>query len=828
MHPAASDSHDQEAEEARSGSCSSCMQKPFLSCFQLPSFTQHALRFAPPNSFYNMWKLKIAEGGPWLKSGNGHVGRETWEFDPNFGTSEEREEVEAARIEFQKNRIRTRHTSDVLARMQLAKANNFSIDLQKEKDGNPTNIDTATVSDILKKALSYFSAIQAHDGHWPGDFPGPLFTTATMIIVLYVTESLSITLSSEHYKEICRYLYNRQNMDGGWGLHAEGESSMLSTALNYTALRLLGENVDYGPDMSMHKARKWIHDHGGATMIPILGKVWLSVLGVFEWSGVNPIPPELFLLPSFVPIQPGRLWSHFRMAFIPMSYLYGKKFVGPITRLVISLREELHIHPYKKIDWKEARKLCAKEDAYNPHMWLQECLSDCLYSFGEPFLTRWPISYMRKRALQQIAEFLKYEDENSQYICIGAAQKALSMLCCWIENPNSDAFKRHLARVADFLWVGEDGMKVRVCAGQLWDVAFAVQAILACSIAEEFGSTLKKAHGFIKTSQIMDNPSGDFSRKYRHISKGGWAFQVADQGWQVSDCTAEALKALLLLSKCLSDGADYQMETCCYFDAVNVLLSLQNPNGGYGTWELARTNPWMEIFNMTEIYADIIVEHQYVECTSSVIQALALFREKYPGHRRDEIDQCIKKATEFIEKFGSWGICFTYGTWFAIEGLSAVGQCYDDSTCIRKACKFLLSKQLTNGGWGESHLSSRTKAYTNLDGEKSHIVNTAWAMLALMKAGQVERDPAPLHKAARLIISMQLSDGDFPQEEMIGSFLKNGPLCYMAYRNIFPIWALGEYQKLVFQNYQTSSIKKTNIAPSAGNAALKNSANLHP
>jgi len=305
----------------------------------------------------------------------------------------------------------------------------------------------------------------------------------------------------------------------------------------------------------------------------------------------------------------------------------------------------------------------------------------------------------------------------------------------------------------------------------------------------------------------MDNPSGDFSRKYRHISKGGWAFQVADQGWQVSDCTAEALKALLLLSKFSPDIAGDQMETCRLHDAVNVLLSLQNPNGGYGTWELARTYPWMEIFNMTEIYADIMVEHQYVECTSSVIQALVLFHEKCPGHRKDEIDQCIRRATEFIEKlqhddgswFGSWGICFTYGTWFAIEGLLAVGQSYGNSTRIRKACKFLLSKQLCNGGWGESHLSSRTKAYTNLDGEKSHIVNTAWAMLALMKAGQVERDPAPLHKAARLIMSMQLGNGDFPQEEMIGSFLKNGPLCYMAYRNIFPIWALGEYQKLVIQ-----------------------------
>jgi hypothetical protein len=48
------------------------------------------------------------------------------------------------------------------------------------------------------------------------------------------------------------------------------------------------------------------------------------------------------------------------MAFIPMSYLYGKKFVGPITRLVVSLREELHVHPYEKIDWKAARNSCAK------------------------------------------------------------------------------------------------------------------------------------------------------------------------------------------------------------------------------------------------------------------------------------------------------------------------------------------------------------------------------------------------------------------------------------------------------------------------------------
>jgi hypothetical protein len=67
----------------------------------------------------NMWKLKIAEGGPWLESGNSHIGREIWEFDPNFGSDEERDDVKSAQEQFQKNRFRTRHSSDILARMQV-------------------------------------------------------------------------------------------------------------------------------------------------------------------------------------------------------------------------------------------------------------------------------------------------------------------------------------------------------------------------------------------------------------------------------------------------------------------------------------------------------------------------------------------------------------------------------------------------------------------------------------------------------------------------------------------------------------------------------------
>jgi squalene cyclase len=59
-------------------------------------------------------------------------------------------------------------------------------------------------------------------------------------------------------------------------------------------------------------------------------------------------------------------------------------------------------------------------------------------------------------------------------------------------------------------------------------------------------------------------------------------------------------------------------------------------------------------------------------------------------------------------RFGSWGICFTYGTFFAIKGLALSGRTYENSDAIRKACSFLLSKQLHTGGWGETYLSSET------------------------------------------------------------------------------------------------------------------------
>jgi cycloartenol synthase len=38
---------------------------------------------------------------------------------------------------------------------------------------------------------------------------------------------------------------------------------------------------------------------------------------------------------------------------------------------------------------------------------------------------------------------------------------------------------------------------------QLWDTAFAVQAIISTNLFEEYGPTLEKAHMYIKKSQVI-------------------------------------------------------------------------------------------------------------------------------------------------------------------------------------------------------------------------------------------------------------------------------------------------------------------------------------
>ena len=373
-----------------------------------------------------MWRLCSAEEGqdvipkigkP-LKTLCKLAGRQVWKYEIGKDAQGEAqgegeaEAAEEAREEYKANRAKgVKHSADELLRIQCCGAgykNVTRVDtsyargpiggesksgLEGNEEGSGSTSSEEDVNACLLGGLEFYQQLQQEDGHWPGDYGGPMFLMPGLIITCYVTGQMESILPKEHRKEMIRYLMNHQNDDGGYGLHIEGHSTMFGTVLSYVSLRLLGAEAD---DARCQKARKWILIHGGATLIPSWGKFWLSVLGVFSWDGLNPTPPEMWLLPytgysGVGYMHPGRFWCHCRMVYLPMSYIYGARIVGKVTPLVEALREEIHLKSYALIDWNKARNevsFIKNLSKIHPHTFLRYFC--CFFLFFSPSLLPLP------------------------------------------------------------------------------------------------------------------------------------------------------------------------------------------------------------------------------------------------------------------------------------------------------------------------------------------------------------------------------------------------------------------------------------------------------
>ena len=133
---------------------------------------------------------------------------------------------------------------------------------------------------------------------------------------------------------------------------------------------------------------------------------------------------------------------------------------------------------------------------------------------------------------------------------------------------------------------------------------------------------------------------------------------------------------------------------------------------------------------------------------------------------------------------------FIYGTLFGIRGLLAAGARPGDPA-LRSACRWLLERQREDGGWGEHHSGCLTGRYVP-HGE-SQVIQSAWAMMALLEAG--DPDWAAISRGARFLLEAQDGEGAWPKQDMAGVFFRTALLDYVLYRQYFPLHALGLYER---------------------------------
>jgi len=614
-------------------------------------------------------------------------------------------------------------------------------------------------------------------GSWEGEVVWCPMLAAQYVMLQYL---VGVEITPERRARLIRHFENTRFSSGLWGLHELSAPYLFVTTLVYVAARLLGVEAS---DPLLAPARQFIRREG-VLNIPSWGKLWLALVGLYDWRGVPPLVPELWSIPKALPIHPSKFYCHTRNIQMAMSVLYGRKAEPPKTPLLDQVRDEIYAVDYAAVDWSAARRSLRRAELVTPPGRPLRAIMELL-----AFFERHHRPAPREQALRDLDDRIRWELQTTDHTSISPVSGMLNILALrsgYIDDPDA---KRALARLEAWVWEDdEDGLRVAGARSASWDTAFSLQALTAASPHSDVDTAIKRGAAFLDSQQIRETFPGHRGA-HRLDPKGGWCFASVWHGWPVSDCTAEALEALLTTPTVIIDPDDAR-------NAARFILQCQNPDGGFGSYE-QRSRVGLEWLNPAEMFGDSMTEHSYIECTASCIAALATFRRRFPNYLGAEIEPAIARAHERLRLSqtsdgswrGVWGVHYIYGTLFGVRGLLAAGTKANDSA-VRRACHWLRARQRADGGWGEDAAGCVSGEY--VEHRESQVIQTAWALMTLLEA----RDPdwGAIVRGSRFLIEQQEESGSWPRQDPAGVFFHTALLDYTLYRQYFPLWALSLYE----------------------------------
>jgi lanosterol synthase len=682
----------------------------------------------------------------------------------------------------------------------------------------PDRAPSIDVKAALLRGTEALIAKQADDGSFEGEVVWCPMLAAQYAIAWTL---LGEPLSESRRRNLLQHFWDTRLPDGTWGLHELSEPYLFVTTLVYVASRFLGVAAD---DPRLAPARQMIEREGGVVGIPSWGKLWLAVAGLYAWEGVSPVLPETWLLPKPLPLHPSRWYCHTRNIYLAMATLYGGRHSAGLPNAAgttsfarmtpdalavrAALRDELFVGGFDRVDWKKARTTLRTAEIHTPWTFPLEAGYAVLKQL-EPALPKG----QRGALLLELKQHIRFEMEVTHHTCISPVSGLLGVLALRATDPNDLDAGKTIACFDGWIWEDDvKGARVTGARSASWDTGFAAQALAHAAPHVELPAqqptrqALARADAFLASQQIR-KADGRELEFFRIDPRGGYCFAGVWHGWPVSDCTAEAILGRIEAAKTLS-RADAEL-------AARFILRTQGADGGFGSYEPQRVAMSLEWINPAEMFGDSMTEKGYIECTASCIVALAAVHERFPDVCPQEIERAIQRAAVRLRATqrpdgawtGMWGVHFIYGTLFGIRGLLAAGVPPTDPT-VRAACAFIEAHQRSDGGWGESYRGIALDRF--VEAERSHAVQTAWALSALLEAEHPRF--ATIERGARWLAAAQLPSGDWARQEPEGIFFHTALLEYELYRAYFPVWALALFEDRVRERRRAEPSKKADRA----------------
>jgi len=629
-----------------------------------------------------------------------------------------------------------------------------------------TLLAPTTLDDAIASARARLLREQKPDGHFVFELEADATIPAEFVLLTHFLDRPDPALE----QAIATYLRRIQGAHGGWPLFHDGSFDLSASVKAYFALKMGGDPPD-APHMA--RAREAILAAGGAERSNVFTRAQLALYGEVPWRAVPVMPVEIMLLPRWFPFHLGRVSYWSRTVMVPLLVLMALR---PRARNPrdIHVPELFCTPPAQVTDWVRGPFRSAWGHVFK-HL-------DRALRLVEPLF---PTS-TRRRAIERAVAFVTPRLNGDDglggiYPAMANAMMMFDTLGYPQDHPDAAICWQALRKL---LVIKQGEAYCQPCLSPVWDTSLAGHAL-----AEAQGNTAPEvaaANAWLRTKQV-NNLVGDWAAARPHTPPGGWAFQYENAHYPDVDDTA--VVGMLLHRENPDAHADSIRR------ARDWIIGMQSRNGGWGAFDADNTHRYLNHIPFADHGA--LLDPPTADVTARCVSFLAQIGEPLDSPPVARAIAWLKSEQEPDGAwFGRWGTNYIYGTWSVLCALNAAAIPHDDP-CIRRATAFLLSVQREDGGWGEDN-----ESYANAPHGQQTVSTpsqTAWALLALMAAGEAEH-PAVARGIASLCTT-QTHDGGWDEAPYTAvGFPRVFYLRYHGYKLFFPLLALARYRNLRHSN----------------------------